>query len=317
MYDIIGDIHGYATQLKALLRKLDYREGPEGWSHPERKVIFLGDFVDRGPEQVEVVEIARQMVDSGNALAVMGNHEFNTVAYATPDPEKPGAYLRPHSEKNRGQHKGFLRQVGEDSAVHEEIVAWFRTLPLWLDLEGFRVVHACWHEGHIAVLRPFLSECNSIKPEAWPALTAKDTRPFEAAEVVLKGLEILLPGGMSFEDTDGHERRNIRTRWWEKRALTFRELAIAPPEVIERIPHQPAPDDVVPGYHGEKPVFVGHYWMKGEPKPMSDKVACLDYSVAGKRGGKLCAYRWDGCSELSAGRMVWVEREASPQAGKR
>lgn len=308
MYDIIGDIHGYATQLKLLLAKLGYSEGGDGWSHPERKVIFLGDFIDRGPGQVEVVEIARRMVDSGKALVVMGNHEFNAVAYATPDPGKTGEYLRPRTQKNREQHKDFLEQVGEDSALHRDIVSWFRTLPLWLDLDDFRVVHACWHEEHLASLRPFLDQANAIKPEAWSDLAAKGTGPFESAEVILKGLEVPLPDGVSFKDKDGHVRTHIRTRWWEKRKLSFRELAIAPTEVIERIPHEPAPDDVIPGYHGENPVFVGHYWMQDDPKPMSEKVACLDYSVAAKRGGKLCAYRWDGGAVLSSERMVWVER---------
>jgi len=63
MYDLIGDIHGYAAELKALLVKMDYREKDGVWQHPERKVIFLGDFVDRGPEQVETVDIARSMVE--------------------------------------------------------------------------------------------------------------------------------------------------------------------------------------------------------------------------------------------------------------
>ena len=89
MYDLIGDIHGYATELKALLTKMDYEEIDGVWQHPERKVIFLGDFVDRGPEQIETVNIARNMVENGQALAVMGNHEFNAVAWATPDPENP------------------------------------------------------------------------------------------------------------------------------------------------------------------------------------------------------------------------------------
>src|SRR5690606_30581259 len=99
MYDLIGDIHGHATELKKLLTKMDYRPLDGVWQHPQRKVIFLGDFVDRGPEQVEVVSIARAMVEQGHALAVMGNHEFNAVAWATPDPEQPGAFLRPHTDK--------------------------------------------------------------------------------------------------------------------------------------------------------------------------------------------------------------------------
>lgn len=80
MYDLIGDIHGFASELKCLLRKLGYQEREGTWQHPERRVIFLGDFVDRGPEQVETIQIAQRMVEEGYALAVMGNHEFNAVA---------------------------------------------------------------------------------------------------------------------------------------------------------------------------------------------------------------------------------------------
>lgn len=68
MYDLIGDIHGYATELKALLTKMSYEEIDGVWQHLERKVIFLGDFVDRGPEQVETVEIARKMVEKAKLL---------------------------------------------------------------------------------------------------------------------------------------------------------------------------------------------------------------------------------------------------------
>lgn len=48
MFDLIGDIHGYAAHLEALLRKLGYVNRHGVWSHSERKVIFLGDFIDRG-----------------------------------------------------------------------------------------------------------------------------------------------------------------------------------------------------------------------------------------------------------------------------
>src|SRR5690554_7967208 len=110
MYDLIGDIHGHATELKALLTKMDYREKDGVWQNPERTVIFLGDFVDRGPEQVETVTIAQNMVEKGLALAVMGNHEFNAVAWATEDPQNPGEHRRPQIEKNMKQHRDFTEQ---------------------------------------------------------------------------------------------------------------------------------------------------------------------------------------------------------------
>ena len=117
MYDLIGDIHGHAAPLRALLTKLGYRQQQGIWRHPERQVIFLGDFIDRGPAQVEVVQIARGMVEAGAALAVMGNHEFNAVAWSIADDEKPGQFLRPHTQSKRKQHETFLRLISHQMAL--------------------------------------------------------------------------------------------------------------------------------------------------------------------------------------------------------
>jgi hypothetical protein len=80
-YDLIGDIHGYADELVQLLQKLGYGLADGCYRHPARKVIFLGDFIDRGPKQGEVLQIVIPMVQQGSALAVMGNHEFNALAF--------------------------------------------------------------------------------------------------------------------------------------------------------------------------------------------------------------------------------------------
>ena len=93
-YDIIGDVHGHAEALKALLGELGYRDRSGAWRHPDRQAIFVGDFIDRGPRQIEAVDIVRRMVDSGSARAIMGNHEFNAIAWFQPDPDHPGEYRR-------------------------------------------------------------------------------------------------------------------------------------------------------------------------------------------------------------------------------
>ena len=54
MYDIIGDIHGHAQELKSLLVKMDYSVTEGVWQHPARKAIFVGDLIDRGPSIREV-----------------------------------------------------------------------------------------------------------------------------------------------------------------------------------------------------------------------------------------------------------------------
>ena len=93
-YDIIGDIHGNSEKLTHLLHKLGYRHHLSAWRHPDRSAIFVGDFIDRGPGQLETIRIVRAMLDAGTASAVMGNHEFNAIAWYMPDPEGDGLHLR-------------------------------------------------------------------------------------------------------------------------------------------------------------------------------------------------------------------------------
>lgn len=77
-FDIIGDIHGCHSELETLLRKLGYDlatgEHPNG-----RKVVFLGDLVDRGPNIPSVLRLVMRLVKSGHALCVPGNHEMKLL----------------------------------------------------------------------------------------------------------------------------------------------------------------------------------------------------------------------------------------------
>jgi hypothetical protein len=79
--------------------------------------------VDRGPAQLRSINAVRRMIDGGAALAVMGNHELNAIAWHTPHPKNPGEYLRPHhsakwGEKNRQQHAAFLAEVEGEPVSH-------------------------------------------------------------------------------------------------------------------------------------------------------------------------------------------------------
>jgi TPR repeat protein len=135
-YDLVGDIHGHADALHRLLRKLDYTEIEDVFRHPERQMIFVGDFIDRVPQQREVLRIARSMCDAGAARAVMGNHEFNAIGWATQNNDRK--FLRSHSKKNERQHAKFLSQIEEDSADQQDALGWFRSLPIWLDEPRFQ-----------------------------------------------------------------------------------------------------------------------------------------------------------------------------------
>lgn len=99
-YDIIGDVHGRYDDLVELLKKLGYRESSKGWHKSGHMAIFLGDLVDGGLQQVETVNLVRRMVEHNDAHCIMGNHEFNAIAWETPDPEEPGEFLRKHTSQN-------------------------------------------------------------------------------------------------------------------------------------------------------------------------------------------------------------------------
>ncbi len=77
-FDIIGDVHGCYDELTELLVALGYAAQPGGaWSHPEgRRMVFLGDLVDRGPKSPEVVRLVLESFKAGTALAVPGNHDI-------------------------------------------------------------------------------------------------------------------------------------------------------------------------------------------------------------------------------------------------
>lgn len=305
--DFIGDIHGYADRLVALLSRLGYKEARGAWRHPDRTVMFLGDLIDRGPEQIRVLSIVRAMIEAGSARAVMGNHEYNAIAYATEHPEHPGYFLRRRDGekglRNRQQHEAFLSAVGEDSKTHFEWIEWFSTLPLWIEEPSFQVVHACWSPEHIQHLRENADQGNLMSRVILVEGNNKGHPIYKSVETVLKGMEARLPDGVSFRDKEGFERTEIRTRWWDPSLKTYHSAYIGPPGA--ELPDIPitqqgrveAPD---------KPTFIGHYWLDPTKPvaPLTHNVACLDYSVA--NGGPLTAYRFDGEPTLNADNFVSV-----------
>ena len=278
------------------------------YSHPSRRAVFLGDFIDRGPHQREVVDIARAMIETGSALAVMGNHEFNAIAFATVDVER-GGYLRRHSEKNCRQHQAFLDAYVDDPEAYDEAIAWFRTLPLWLDLGELRVVHACWDTNIVHRIGVVQRGSNLLSDDLLEQSCYTDTWQFEAIETLLKGKEIPLSEGVSYLDKEGTVRHKMRVRWWDETATTFNAAFMGPESARTHIPDDDILGDHLIEYsHAEPPVFLGHYWLEGIPQPLAPNIACLDYSVA-KAGGKLAAYRWDGERALSAAHFVTVDRQ--------
>lgn len=284
-YDIIGDIHGHAEELKTILQKMGYILRDHVWRHPERKAIFVGDYIDRGPEIRQALYIVKNMVGAGHATAIMGNHEYNALAFNYHHPA--GGHIRKHSIKNLMQHYETIKQFQDYSAEWDDYLAWFANLPIFLETDSLRIVHACWDDDNIAYLkkqegpltRELLLKAHDKKDEAW-----------KAHDEVLKGKEIRLPDGHFFLDKDGNKRTKCRSKWWlNPQGLTLQQYLFHAPVTVRDLVLPP--ESQSPGYDANAPaVFFGHYWLDAErPRWLASNVCCLDYSVANQR--MLVAYR--------------------------
>jgi len=143
--DVVGDVHGELHALQALLAHLGY---DEDGGHPEgRHLVFVGDLCDRGPDSPGVIELVQRLAQAGRALVTLGNHEINLL---------------------RGDRKDgndwFWSEFGARDAKYEPrahlpperregVIAFLRSLPLALERDDLRVVHAAWDSASIAQLR--------------------------------------------------------------------------------------------------------------------------------------------------------------------
>jgi hypothetical protein len=288
MYDIIGDIHGYADALEILLQKMGYERTLGVYKHPEnRKVAFVGDFIDRGLKIRETLHIVKDMCDSGNAIAIMGNHEYNAICFHTPHTEN-GGFFRDHSLKEIEQHIDTLRQFKHYQKEWPYFIDWFKTLPMYFENDDFRLVHACWDDKHIQWLK---NNYKGITNEFLSLAARRDSEVYKIVEETLKGKESKLPNGLNFTDKDGAIRNECRVKWWahNDKRKTFGQMMMECPEELS---NNEIPEEIeYYRYPDAKPVFFGHYWLKGSPSIESNNAICLDYSVA--KGGKLVGYRFN------------------------
>lgn len=317
-YDLIGDVHGSADKLDGLLDMLGWTTDPGGIRRHEqadRLAVFVGDLIDRGPDQRSVLTTVRSMVDAGTAQVVMGNHEFNAICFATIDPAT-GQPLREHSDKNCEQHSEFLEQLDEPD--RDDWISWFKTLPLWLDLGDLRVVHACWHDDSIQLLRALGgAESNRLPsdPRIWVRACTKGDPIWQAVEILLKGPEINLAryGLPNFVDGGKHVRGDARAAWWRAGASTVSELIDLGPHMrledgspYPGLPDTPCdPRDRSFAYSDDVPVIYGHHWREWEPTEHLDwttRTACVDFSAV--KGGPLVAYSWQGESVIDPSHYV-------------
>ncbi|QXI66091.1 hypothetical protein CP157_03883 (plasmid) [Paracoccus marcusii] len=277
MITVIPDIHADPQRLEATLSATD------------GQLAFLGDFIDGGQGACDhtVLTRVRGLIDAG-AVAVMGNHELNALLFHRG--------LRADSPKNRNQHRSFLEAFGFATPEAMAWTDWFLTLPLWLDLDGLRLAHACWSIPDIATVaarRP-----DGRLQESDLAEIGAESTPFgRAVKRIVSGPEVTLPAGYAFRDHKGDLRTEVRLAWWRNDAATYREAALSVPDVAA-LPDVPLPAGVAAEIYpaDAAPVLVGHYKMTGTPH-VSGSAASIDYLEAP------CAYRWDGEEVLNAERL--------------
>ncbi len=291
MYDIIGDVHGRAELLKGLLKELGYKKKNGFYMHSERKAIFVGDFINRGPQIRETVRLVRSMVEEGNALSILGNHELNAIIFNLKD--KVGGRFYKRTSKLR---LNLFQTLSEFSLYPDEWkshLKWMRTLPMFLDLDKIRVVHACWKDENIDLLRQTMS-ASKLKKSFLRKIIKNNSEVSKAFWQTCKGIDFQLPNDLLIFDDMGRPHRTFRSKWWvDPAGMSFKDISF---ESRFELPNYTIPSEILKpqkAYTDDAPiVFFGHYCLKNGGNIISNNLCCLDSCVS--RNGKLTAYQWNG-----------------------
>jgi hypothetical protein len=144
--DVVGDVHGEIDALSALLRVLGYdRHG----DHPQgRRLVFVGDLCDRGPDSVGVIGLVRTLVARESAQCVLGNHELNVLRGARK--EGNGWFF---AEDHDAKHSKFRDVRRATAAERATTLEFFAALPIALERADLRVTHAAWDDSAVLRLR--------------------------------------------------------------------------------------------------------------------------------------------------------------------
>ncbi|MBL8199592.1 MAG: metallophosphoesterase [Chromatiales bacterium] len=263
--DIVGDVHGELGALNALLNVLGYRD--DG-SHPDRRsLVFLGDLCDRGPDSPGVIRYVADLVAAGRAQCLLGNHELNLLRGSAKAAN--GWFFAEDHDRAGGK---FLHSRQASAAEREAIPRFLASLPLALEREDLRVVHAAWHDASLASLQRQLPgrsvvqvyEEHHAAAERW----AEGRRVRHEAEqewqewgqhLAEESVQVPLLAAMGTMDEQFQMSNPVRV----------------PTSGVERLAKEPffasgkwRMVDRVPWWHGygdDVPVLFGHYWRWSSP----------------------------------------------------
>ena len=290
-HTVIPDIHADLDRLDTSLE----------FASSEGKVLFLGDFIDAGsdvtrPEDLNVLLKVKSLIDDNKAFGVMGNHELNALLFHRYNDHGP---LRSHSAKNIKQHKSFIDQFGIGTEKAIGWTDWFlSSLPLWLEYDGLRIIHACWSQKQIDMVKRRRPD-GFLKEEDLDEIADESSDFGRAVKILLTGPEIKLPEPYSIEDYHGNKRKEVRLAWWNTDAITWQEATLSVPNP-NQLPSGTVPSQVKSEIYdpNSPPVLVGHYKMKGDPLIDNIKAASLDYPKSP------CIYKWFGEDSLKQANLI-------------
>jgi hypothetical protein len=288
-YVIIGDVHGMFDALETLLQTLGFSKKNNAYQHPKYIAIFAGDFVDRGKRQRDVIELIRAMVEHGSAKAILGNHEYGVIYSYSINPETQQPQLVCNS-RLKEECNTILKDyplAGKDTT---DMIEWLKSLPLYLQLDQLRVVHATWDEIAIEKLEPF-TEQGQLTSEGWRQAVIKTGDLYRLIRPLIRGVTARLPDHLK---THPHApyRRDYRVSWWKNDWSSWEKILCSASDAkIFAEVELPSEPIIKPHSPEQTALFFGHYWFKGTPKPITRNLACLDYSAC--IGGHLVAYVWN------------------------
>ncbi len=299
--DFIGDVHGHYNELVGLLKKMKYENIDGVWHHPQRKTVFLGDFVSRGPQSHKVLNLIKLMVENQKGYAILGNHELNMIGYFTLRKNgKPIANLAP---SNQTQMEQIKKQFGSEKDLNR-ILKWLKRVPFYIDFGSARVVHAYWSKSNISVISSTLSK-NKLSNKHIKEIFKGNTEFAKSVWQTTRGIEIDLPKDLIVKDSKNVRRTNFRIKWWEDpHNKTFRDIGFGN---RFQLPKYTIPKELLFPFYiypSKAPlVFFGHYCISNGPLIISHNVCCLDSCVAGSNR-KLTAYRWQGERKLDPKHLI-------------
>ena len=313
--DVVGDVHGEYQALQSLLGHLGY-DG-EG-SHPHgRKLVFVGDLCDRGPDSVGVIQWVERLVVSGNAFAILGNHELNLLRGEHKDGS--GWFFDERLDADQ-RYLPFTRPSPEQRV---QILDFLSGLPLALERDDLRVVHAAWQADEIEVARAVTAHpahriYDQFQDQVDSALRqdGRHQRYLDAKQTWQHRLEdeqLGIPFLEAIADYDvanqaGNPIRVLTSGVERKGSTPF--FSSHKWRFVDRVQWWDEYDEVVP-------VIIGHYWRMAEP---------VDRQSVGKGDPNLFegvdAHAWHGrhrnvfCVDFSVGGR-WRERKGNMPIGGR